>query len=206
MRCNPRACKVSPFWVKPSRSWALQAHVGRFGQPWVFGGGPKRPPAAGSVAIWPSAPTALLISSAAAMPLFLPTQTVVICSFLISAKKIMLDEQLTGLFETWLVTDGCHGTDTSVYCKGRKRLLCSLLYDCGYHKAERSPPSLISVLPSYNTCNSWRKQGKYLKKKLKICLHFQVVAARTLHLQQFVPMAYYSPYFKKASFEICSVC
>lgn len=157
---NPRVCKVSSLWVKPSRSWALQAHPGCFSQPWVFGGGPKQPPGAGSVDIWPSAPTASLISSAAAAPLLLPTQTVLIHSFFTSG-KIMLDEKLTGLFEMWPVTDGCHGTDRSVYCNGRRRLLCSLLCDCGYRKAERSPPSLVSVLPSHNTCNSWRKQGKY---------------------------------------------
>lgn len=120
---------------------------------------PKAAPSCGQRGHLALAPTASLVSSAAAMLLCLPTQTAVIHSFLMLG-KVMLDEQLTGLFEKWLVTDGCHRTDRSVCCKGRKSLRCSLLYDWIF-KAERSPLSLISVPPSHNTCNSWRKWGKY---------------------------------------------
>lgn len=77
------------------------------------------------------------------VPLFLPTQTAVIYLFLMSG-KMMLEEQLTGLFETWLVGDECHGTDRSVYYKGKERLLCLLLYDGGCCKGERYLP-VISI-------------------------------------------------------------
>lgn len=64
----------------------------------MSGGGPKQPFSCGQRGHLALAPTASPVSSAAAMPLCLPTQTVVIHSFLMSG-KVMLDEQLTGLFE-----------------------------------------------------------------------------------------------------------
>lgn len=53
----------------------LWAYFGCSHQLWVFGGDPRQPPAAGSVDSWSSAPTASLCKNAAAVPLFLLSQT-----------------------------------------------------------------------------------------------------------------------------------
>lgn len=105
MQGNLRACKVSPFRMKQSRSWALQEHLRCFDQPWV-----ETAQSGHQLwAAWKSGPQHPLLLSCHS-----PCQQ---RRYLLipHVRKMMLDEKLKVL---WAVNGRSHRTNRSVYRKG----------------------------------------------------------------------------------------